>query len=81
MDPIIIETCTQINILATKLLDALNGQPSTSAPVQTKEWRHNYFDRKEVADYCEVSERVVYRWIQDKIIVPSTKLGARSYYE
>jgi len=80
MDPIIIEIFTQINILTTKLLDALNGQPSTPVPVQPKNWRDDYFNRKEVAEYCDVSERVVYQWIQDKIIEPSTKLGARSYY-
>jgi hypothetical protein len=81
MDPIIIETCTQINILATKLLEAINGQTSAPIPVTPKTWRDNYFNRKEVSEYCEVSERVVYNWIQDKLIVPSIKIGGRSFYD
>ena len=80
MDPIIIETCTQINILVCKLLDAVNAQPPVTAPVKPKSWRDDYFNRKEVSEYCSVSERVVYRWIQDKLIEPTTKIGSTSYY-
>lgn len=81
MQQIIIETCNQINTLLCKLLELVKDELSTPEPlVLPKNWRENYFSRLEVAQFCEVSERHVYRWIDELTIVPTIKVAGRSYY-